>query len=84
MKKRAIEINGIHLFADGKVMTDDEFCKNPPVLRPENNVELGEEAIVIFGPKYREKREQKLKREYAEERRIFAQQEKERLAKYFK
>lgn len=84
MKRKEIIINCIHKFADGKVMTHAEFLKNPPLLRTENNIELGEEAIIIFGPHYREKREQKLKREFAEERKAFAQQEKERLAKYFK
>lgn len=84
MKRKEIVINGIHKFADGHIMTHAEFLAKPPLLMAENNIELGEEAIVIFSSHYREKREQKLKREYAEERKAFAQQEKERLAKYFK
>ena len=78
-KRQNIKLNITHAFADGRVMTDEEFMAKPFVVEYGKNKELYEQAERMFNPNYFAA--QRVKRELAAKRKEELQAEAERIKK---
>lgn len=65
MARRLGKFNIIHVFADGRTMTDDEFMSAPVEIKYENNVELQEACRREFDPSYAVEERARRRREYS-------------------
>ena len=79
--KRTYNINVIHCFADGRVMTHEEFFAAPVVIKAENNYELFCEANKVLDPNYFEKERMRRKYQRAQERKAELLTQQAKIAK---
>ena len=74
--RRTYELNVTHVFADGRVMTDEEFFRKPYEVVAENNYDFLLKANRVLNPTYEQREHLRRKWERAEARKaeLIAQQ----------
>lgn len=79
-KKRKHNFIVTHEFADGRVMSDEEFLSKPFEVEYDKNKEIYEAAQRMFDTNYLLKERERRKRETIEARRVRLEEEAERIA----
>ncbi len=79
--RRTYELNVIHVFADGKAMTDEEFFSKPYEVVAENNYEFLLKANRVLDPTYEQREALRRKWERAEERKAELYRQQAEIAK---
>lgn len=76
MKRKEFNLQLINVFADGRIVTGEEFMAQPSVLSGEKNIELLRDGAIMFDPNYRamEQAKRRFVRTEARKRELEAQQ----------
>lgn len=56
MQKKIIQFNVTHVFADGTVVADSDFCKSPPIIDIAKCADLADDLLFKLSPDYRIKK----------------------------